>query len=132
VSTGLTGVVGVSVVVTAVDGLVRGVGVMVGGMGSVDWVLCIDPAAQTGSNLKNVFYVAKEQVNSKFFVGVTAIEYSINDKNYQMGISIDCRPSWDGIYNIVARWNQGIAAGAQSEVQKSVGYQVVGRDELRV
>lgn len=88
----------------------------------------LDSSSQTGTN--KIFTVAEAQVNSNFFTGVTAIEFSISNIDRAMGIHVDCRNSWGGIDNIVSRWKQGIASGAQSATTTDWGYaQLPDRDE---
>ncbi|KAF9177511.1 hypothetical protein BGZ50_008689 [Haplosporangium sp. Z 11] len=89
----------------------------------------VKSASQTGTG--KIFATAKNQVNSKFFTGVSAIEYNIINKDHAMGLSVDCRNFWDGINNIVSRWKQGTAAGAQSATEWRLGQIGANRDELR-
>ncbi|KAG0247429.1 hypothetical protein BG011_001480 [Mortierella polycephala] len=90
----------------------------------------VDSASQMGSN--KIFSIVKGQANSSFFTGITAIEFSIYDKDRAMGISVDYCNSWGGIGNIVSRWKQGIAAGAQSATETRKGYVgVQDHDELK-
>ena len=45
----------------------------------------VEAAAQIGST--KIFTTARAQINSSFFLGISALEWSMSDKNYAMGIA---------------------------------------------
>ncbi|KAF9172752.1 hypothetical protein BGX21_007071 [Mortierella sp. AD011] len=68
----------------------------------------VEAAAQVGSI--KIFHTMKAQINSIFFPGISALEWSIDNREYAMGMIVDCRDIWDGVTQTVSYWKEGDSA----------------------